>query len=518
MKIHIKILSFILVFGSFYTWSQQNLIPISSYYKDKLFSPFKSTSFSNGSFLPVTESEIDLIKNIVDSSKQYYQFTSYLIKKHLIEIKGEDYYLTISPTLNVNYGEDKSDSLGTKLFQNTRGFHIEGDFYKNFSFSSSFYENQARFTEYEKRYYLSNGELYPNGNLYSLQNAVIPGGGRTKPFKVDGFDYAFAIGSFIYAPTKKIRISGGNNSHFIGSGYRSLLLSDNSIYTPYIQTNIKLSSKLSFVYMRSRLMNLIRRPFSSNVESYYNPKGLSINYLTYKPNNTFNISLFEGIIWSKGDSVSSTPLNPFYYNPIPLISEFTVQNSNKMNSLLGLNTEYIISTKHRIYNQLAISNLDFKYVGFQLGYRGYDFGGLRNFMLQLEYNNVPKLLYTSNNKNLNYSNYNLPLAHTKGNSFKEFIIRSNYEYQRCYIDVKIIVYHLEDYIEGNLKAAMINKTIKNGNLQHEQLEIGYRFNRKLNLCLYGSYIYRNDASSTIYPTKYFSVGIRTGLINNYTDF
>jgi hypothetical protein len=71
MKIHIKILSFILVFGSFHSWSQQNLIPISSYYKDKLFSPFKSTSFSNGSFLPVAESQIDLIKNIADSSKQY---------------------------------------------------------------------------------------------------------------------------------------------------------------------------------------------------------------------------------------------------------------------------------------------------------------------------------------------------------------------------------------------------------------------------------------------------------------
>lgn len=498
--------------------AQQNLHPTGSFFKDRLLSPIDTVGFSNGSFFPICESEIDLTKKLADTSKQYYYITAYLIKKHLIELKGEDYYLTISPTLNLNYGIDKSDSLGTRLFQNTRGYHIEGDLFKNFSFSSSFYENQARFTAYEKSYYLSNGELYPKGNLYSLQNATIPGGARTKPFKEDGFDYAYAIGNFIYAPTKKIRIIGGNNSHFVGSGYRSLLLSDNSIYTPYIQTDIKLSPKWTFIYMRSRLMNLIRRPFSSNVESYYIPKGLSVNYLTYKANSKLNISLFEGIIWSKGDSISSRPLNAFYYSPVPLISDFVLKDSNYMNGLIGLNSEYILTKKHRIYNQLAMSNLDPKHIGFQIGYRGYNFGGLKNFMLQLEYNNVPKKLYTSTNNQLNYSNYNLPLAHTKGNSFQEYILRTNYEYQRFYVDIKIIVYQLENYVEGNLKAALLKKVVQNGNLQHHQYELGYRFNRKLNLSIYGAYIYRNDMSTSVAPTKFYSVGIRTGLINHYTDF
>ena len=519
MNFRLTLFLLTLFLGSFIVFSQQNLIATSSFYKDKLFSPFNSTSFSNGSFLPICESQFNLNKKIQDTSKQYYQYTAYLFKKHLFEIKGDDYYLTLSPVLDYNLGRDKNDSLGSRLIQNTRGFFIEGDLGKSFSFSSSFYENQSQFNNYEKAYYLSAGELTPNGKVYvSDNNAVIPGGARTKPFKIDGFDYAYAIGNVVYSPSKRLQIIGGNNSHFIGSGYRSLLLSDNSVYTPYIRMNIKISEKWSFVYLRTRLLNLMRRPIHTTVEAYYEPKGFSVNYLTYKASDKFNISLFEGIVWSKGDSVASTKVNSLYYNPIPGVSEIFVTDHNKMNSLLGLNAEYLINSKHRVYSQLAMSNLNDKYLAFQLGYRGYNFEFLKNFMLQLEYNNVPTPLYTSPNSRLNYSNYNLPLAHTKGNGFQEYIIRSNYEYRRFYIDLKIIVYQLNGFRNGSLLAVDNKSLMQIGTLQHDQIEIGYRFNRKLNLSFFGSYIFRNDLSTPEKLTKFFNVGIRTGLINHYNDF
>lgn len=514
----IKISLFLLFFSPIILFSQQNLLPISSYFKDKLFSPFNSSSFSNGSFLPACESEFNLHTKLADSSKQYYAFTSILMKKHMVEIKGEDYYLTISPTIEVSYGEDKGDTIPSKKFQNTRGFHIEGDLFKNFSFSTSFYENQARYTNYEKAYYLSVGELYPQYQGYSSQNAVIPGAGRTKPFKGDGFDFAYAIGNFVYSVNNKIKVIAGNNSHFIGSGYRSLLLSDNSINAPYFQTNIKISDKWSFIYMRARLINLMRRPFTTSDEAYYEPKALSTNYITYKASKKLNISLFEGMIWSKGDSVTSTKVNPLFYNPLPGISEIAITNKNSMSSLIGINSEYLFTEKHRVYSQVAISNFDSKNIGFQIGYRGYNFGTLKNFLLQVEYNNVPSQLYSSSNKRLNYSHYNLPLAHTKGNSFQEFIIRSNYEYQRFYIDVKIIIYKLEGFKSGSLLAITKNSVAQIGQLQHEQIEVGYRFNRKMNLTLFGSYVYRNDTSASTAITQFFNLGIRTGLINHYNDF
>lgn len=518
MKNKVLILFILTCLFSFSGKSQQNLLPLNSYYKDKLFSPFDSTSFSNGSFLPACESQLNLFKKIADSSKQYYVFTSYLFKKHLVELKGEDYYLTISPTVDITIGEDKADSISPRKFNNTRGFIIEGDIFKNFSFSTSFYENQTRFTNYERAYYLSVGEMYPNGSNYSTQNAVIPGAARTKPFKTDGFDYAYAIGNIVYSPNSRLQISTGNNSHFVGTGYRSLLLSDNSIYAPYVQANCKLSDKWSFVYMRAKLLNLLRRPIFTGAEAYYEPKALSTNYITYKASKKLTLSLFEGMIWSKGDSITTKKVNPLFYNPIPGISEF-IASKNEMSHLIGLNSEYLFSHKHRIYSQVAMSNFDSKNIGFQVGYRGYNFGNVKDLMLQVEYNYVPKSLYESSNRRLNYSHYNLPLAHTKGNGFQEFIIRSNYEYQRFYIDVKIVVYQLIQFQSGSL-LAVDKKTDKQfGNIQHEQIEVGYRMNRKLNLTLFGSYLYRTDASlKTTSFTQFFSLGLRTGLLNHYNDF
>ena len=459
-----------------------------------------------------------LIDKIADSAKQYYQITAFLMKKHLIEIKEKDYYLTISPTFDISRGIDKNDSLAPSLYQNTRGFFVEGDFFKNFSFSTSFYENQGRYTKYETAYYQSVGELYPNGASYATQNAVIPGAARTKPFKIGGFDYAYAIGNFVYAPNKRFQISAGNNAHFIGTGYRSLLLSDNSINSPYIQTNIKLTPKLSFVYMRSKLTNLLRRPIKTTDEAYYETKGLSINYLTYKHSDKLNISLFEGVIWNKGDSISSKNVNPLFYNPIPGISTIFMSDKKEFNSLLGFNTEYLIGSKHRVYNQLAMSNFDTKNIGVQLGYRGYNLGNLKNFMLQFEYNYVPRLLYEAQNRRLNYSQYNLPLAISKGNGFQEFIIRGNYEYQYFYIDVKVNLYQLEGFQKNSLLAVNKNVGRQHGNIQQEQIEIGFRLNRKMNITVFGTYIYRQETFKDTPTTKFFNLGIRTGLINHYNDF
>jgi hypothetical protein len=500
------------------SWSQQNLLPISSFYKDKLFSPLKAATFSNGSFLPISEGEYDLHSKIADSSRQYYELTAYLVKKHLLEITGDDYYFTVSPTIDVRYGKDQEEFFPSTKFQNTRGFVVEGDFFKNFSFTTSFYENQARFTSYETAYFSSVGEMYPNGPNYSTQNAVISGAARTKPFKTDAFDYAYSVGNVVYRPSNRLQFSGGNNAHFIGAGHRSLLLSDNSINAPYLRANVKISTKISFIFMRARLMNLLRRPLTTSDEAYYEPKAFSTNYLSYKVNEKCMISLFEGVIWSKGDSVTSTRVHPMFYNPIPLLSEAVIADQQKMSTLLGLNIDYILNNHHHLYGQLAMSNFDSENIGMQLGYRGYDFFKTRNLMLQLEYNYVPKNLYQSSNSRLNYSQSNLPLAHTKGNGFQEFILRFNYEYERVYFDMKVISYALNEYQSGSLLPVKKNTNLQYGTLQHDQFEIGYRFNRKLNLAIFGSYLFRRDFSNNAAMTRLFSVGIRTGLDNHYNDF
>jgi hypothetical protein len=465
------------------------------------------------------ESEYDLSTKIRDSSIQYYDFSEILFKKHLIEVKGSNYFLSISPILDMSMGKDRIDTIERRLFQNTRGVLVEGDLYKNFSFSTAIYENQGRFSNYETAYYSSLGELYPNQSTgkYTTQNAVIPGGARTKPFKIDGFDYAYAVGNIIYKPHRSILLSAGNTSHFIGEGYRSLFLSDNSVPAPFIRGTFTFTKKLQFNYLRMRLMNLVRKPVSSTVEAYYESKAFSANYLTFTPTKNIAISLFEGIIWSKGDSLVSKNVHPLFYNPIPFVADLAL-SEQEVNSVIGINFSYLPFRSHRIYGQFGIGNLDFKKAGYQLGYRGYNYFGLKNFMLQVEFNSVAAGMYESLNSRLNYSHYNLPLAHVKGTNFQEFVLRCNYEVKRVYLDIKSVYYSVKDFSSTALLPITKIQTNETGNIFLQQLELGYRFNKKMNFSIFGNWQYRSSMLSVDQKTSIISIGLRTGFNNHYSDF
>lgn len=473
---------------------------------------------NNGAFYPINESDYNLIALINDSSKQYYTITNILFKKHLVELKGDGYYVTISPAAVISRGKDLSDTNNRSLFQNTRGVHAEGDLFENFSFSTSFFENQCRVTYFEDVYYRSLGELYKKPTSYQSQNAVIPGMGRTKAFKVDGFDYAFAMGYVAYQAHKNLRISGGNNPQFIGDGHRSILLSDNSFCAPYLRVDWSINNKLRFTFHRSRLLNLLRKPVSSSAESYYESKGYSVNYFTYTPLESFSISLFEGSIWNRGDSVESKFSHPLYYNPIPIISPLALKDKGEVATLLGLNLTYQLAEKHRVYGQIAINDLNEDKFAWQLGYRGYNYFGLNDFMFQLELNHVAPRTYEVENRHLNYSHFNLPLAHAKGNGFDELIIRSNYEFMRAYVDIKSIQYFAYNFHQRALLSIYEDLERETFQVNNTSIEIGYRFNRKMNLCVFGRMTIRTTDQSGVDNARILEGGLSTYIFNNYRDF
>lgn len=473
---------------------------------------------NNGSFFPINESEYDLIALINDSSKQYYTLTNILFKKHLIELRGEDYYVTISPAAIISRGTDLIDTNDRSLFQNTRGIHAEGDLFKNFSFSTSFFENQTRVTYFEDSYYRALGELYKKPTYYQTQNAVIPGMGRTKPFKTDGFDYAYAMGYVAFQAHKNLRISSGNNPQFVGDGYRSVLLSDNSFCAPYFRIDWIINKLFRFTYHRARLMNLLRKPVSSSAESYYESKGYSVNYFTYSPTEDVSISLFEGSIWNRGDSIESKFSHPLYYNPLPFLSPLALKDKNEVASLLGLNLSYQLADHHRVYGQLAINNLDKEKFAWQLGYRGYNYFGLNDFMLQIEINHVAPHAYEVQNRRLNYSHFNLPLAHSKGNGFNEFILRSSYEIKRIYFDIKSIQYFAYDFHQRSLLPIYEDLEFESFSINNTSLEIGYRVNRKMNLCVFGRATFRTTDQLSVDNATILEGGLSTYIFNNYRDF
>lgn len=513
-------IGFILAFFiHFYSTAQQSLMPTNTYFRDRLYATYKGETYLSTSFLPVLESDYNLLQKNADTSLQYYDFTEWVLKKYPVQVKGKDFNFSVTPLFEINQGKNKFDPKPVKYYTNTRGIQLEGDIQDKVSFSTAFYENQARFVDYQTQYYKSIGEFFPlGGGGYFQENAVIPGAARTKPFKIGGFDYAYAIGSVVFKPIKPLTIISGNNGHFIGAGYRSLLLSDNSVPAPYIQFNVQLHPRITLICMREKLMNLMRRPIKTTDEAYYETKGFSVNYISFKATNKLAISFFEGIIWSKGDSIQSYRVNSAYYNPIPGLSEVFYHNKNQMSSLIGLNVEYLVQQKNRLYGQLAMTNSNTQYMAYQIGFRGYDLFKVKNLMVQVEYNEVPNSMYQSQNTRLNYSAYNLPLAHIKGAGFNELVMRFNYEYRRFFLDFKGILYHLENYQANALLPVQTTATKTSHQIYHQQIELGYRINRLYNFTAFIEFINRNETMDNAPKTKYIVFGIRTGLVNHYTDF
>ena len=493
---------------------QSQLEPIGTYFKDQLYK--KNTS---ASFLPRSKNQekwtcmFGVRKNDTLLPTKTKRFRD----EHLIKVKGEDFKLEISPLCHFSLGNDFLDSNNQSLYQNSRGLIILGDITPRFSFSTSFYENQARFSSYESSYMSEHGEIYPTANnQYNVQNAVVPGAARTKPFKNGGFDYGYAIGNFVFRATKNITVMAGNNQQFIGAGYRSLLLSDNAVGSPYVRVDYQFLPRWSFNYLRSRLLNLVRKPNYTTVEGYYQPKGLAVNYINFAATSRLTISLFDGAIWAKGDSIKTSALNPLYYSPVPFLAHLV--SDSIAYAITGLNFNWVINSKNRLYGQAAFAPGQKVETAFQLGCRSYELFGLQTLFMQLEYNQVSSHMYQAPAQFLSYSQYNLPLAHTKGNGFKEIVVRINWRWKCFSAEGKSIVYQLIDHQKNSLLPITKYSTPDNNWLALEQVELSYQINKKLNLSVFSNLTYRFNSPSTDQKNLLLNVGIRTSLMNHYNDY
>ena len=514
---------FLIVYS--FSFAQNKFILSNTFYKEKFIQLSKGNSLTT--FFPANEQQLNLNHLIRDSSKQYTDISEYIFKHHIIELKNNLGYIHIDPYVHFAKGRFDLDTTGFPMFRNTRGIFAEGELGKNFSFDFVFAENQARFQPYEHTYFNERGELYDFGERYSLQNAIIPGGTRTKPFKEVGYDYAYSTGSIRYTAIRKLSIEMGNNKHFIGSGYRSLLLSENAFYAPNIKLDWKINNKWNYTVIYEKNLNLYRKPLTYAVESNYETKIFALSYLTFKPIQSLSISLFASGNQLQGDSIIKHPVVGSHLIPLPLLQNDLVINnqSNTINGITGLNIDWALK-KTRIYSQLVIDKFESKtLLANQLGFYLFDAFTLKNVTVQLEWNQVPKDFYASRNPKLSYSHFNLPAAHPKGNNFNELFVKLGYELGRWYLTSKTNFYFNHG---GDLKQQYASNSIYNTNYDYSQLtngttilqdvELGLRFNRTYNGNIYFKYQGRASQYGDIHPTyKCIWFGFKTSLFNEYFD-
>ena len=528
------------------SFSQNKNLPLSNCYSldFKKILYIDSTNIHT-SFKPILVSENFKMDSI---SKIGYvnNYNSWILKKtfneHLFVIKGKDYSVVASPLINLSAGRELIDSKKTLV--NSRGYLVKGTLGSNISFSTSFFENQAVFPNYL--------------NSYILNNKIVPGQGFARNFKEDGFDYAMSSGHVTYTPNSMFSMQFGHGKSFIGDGYRSLLLSDNTFNYPYlkVQTNFW---KIQYTNFYAELMDI--NYFETNSldnwdQMGYPKKYLSSHYLSMNLSSKLNISLFESVIWRANHTPGSNGFDINYLNPIALLRPVEFSINSPDNILVGLNAKYTLITSY-LYGQLILDEFSVEYLrtknswankfGYQIGYKIFNFLNVDKLSLQAEYNYVRPYTYAHKNPTQNYAHYNQPLAHPLGANFSELLLMATYSINRFVFDIKMMSAKYGGQIDGDPISYGSDLFLSTGNFAQEanlinigtgrpsdigiemyqgnlskiksgSLNIGYVINPLTNLKINLGFTFRNfENENENLETRFLNFGIISDLFNKYYD-
>jgi hypothetical protein len=531
MRLYLRILILILLINPNKVQSQLSF-PIEDFYHGEIDRWHLSDSsktdyyFNHHASKPISYSRTKSDSIYADYSKQYYWITQKLFKENFLIFKGDDFWCAVDPIVDLEMGHDfQIDSMHYKLW-NTRGIRVQAKFLDKVSFVTTFYETQATLPDYQKSFFQNHGEFVLNGALttYKQVNAVVPGYARTKNFKTNGYDFAFAEGYLTISPNRNFNVQFGNGNHFIGNGYRSLLLSDNSTNYPFLklETNL-LNGRIQYHVMYNVMTNLYRLKYFETPEATYERKLGAFHFLEFAVTQKFNVGIFEGAVWRHTDSLGTHKPDPLFANPLILSNSLIKGESDPVyNSILGLNASYSFF-KTILYGQAVIDHG--KISAYQAGIKSYDVL-IPKLDLQFEYNHADQNTYLTENKRYNYSHANLSLAHPLTGAFDELVFRINYQYKRWFVQnhTTYSARYENDTLNfgGNILEPVSDIALQfydRKKVFYNQFEIGYRFNKRYNFQTYVGYLYRNDnAQLSSSVTQYIYFGFRTRLRNKRFDY
>ena len=461
------------------------------------------------SFKPILNSSLSFASDSVIESNYQSTYKKWYLRKtfseHFIVLEGDDYKVIASPIINLSKGKELIDSKNT--FTNSRGYLIEGDLGKKISFSTSFVENQA---------------IFPNYLDESIRkNNVVPGQGYARDFKKTGFDYAMSSGYVTYRPNNMFAVQFGHGKNFIGDGYRSLLLSDNTFNYPYLKIQTTFW-KVQYTNLYAELMDInyfATHGLPNWDQMGYPKKYMSAHYLSLNATKKFNISLYEAVIWRMNHAPGSSGFDVNYLNPIAMLRPIEFSVNSPDNVLVGVNTKYTFESSY-MYGQLVLDEFSINdlrandgfwanKIGYQLGYKIFDPFNIDRLTLQTEYNYVRPYTYAHHNPQQNYAHYNQPLAHPLGANFSELLFMANYKWKRFEIDAKIMFAKYGGDFKGDTVSYGSNVYFSTGNYAQEAGLVGMGSGRPFD---FGIEMYQGNL--TTIDCKSLNVSY---IINPYTN-
>lgn len=479
------------------TKAQKTLLPfdrVTSH--DAMRQLYELDSNIHFSFKPLLleKSEVDTLIERTNSryTKRIYKnwASRKLFRENLAVIKEKDLFITFDVLMNFEGGKDLESDNNDQISTNTRGLLIQGNITDKIYFRTDFYESQSFFPDYMDR-------------MIRITRAV-PGQGKAKPFKEGGYDYPVVTGIVNYQATKNFNFQFGHDKMFIGNGYRSLLLSDNTAPYLFFQMGLNLfENKLNYHANWASLQKL-EGVSGFTGDDLFAKKQANFNYLSFKPNAKLEFGLFEGVMWEIwNDYTKSQDFDPIFLNPIPFLNTALKSNDTLVSSILGLNAWYKPLTHTAFYGQLSYGAKG-SGLGYQIGTKLFDVANIKGLNFQLEYNEVGTNIYGNQNNYTDYFHYNQPLAMQRMEDFSELNFMVSYRYRRVLASLRSVF------------ATLNTASTQGRNINNYELNLGYLCNPITNLMVNMGIRYRD--SSLGENTNWLYFGVKTNLRNLYYDF
>jgi hypothetical protein len=469
------------------------------------------------------------LQNFSDTSIPYlhYPIKSYFLSKTFNEgpNRHNQYNLQILPIVDLQAGYDV---VSSKFISETfGGAHTKLNINNDFTFALTAIGGRVN---------------YPNFIDTIVQTTgLIPGLGRA--FKTNDGSYTFSnvTGYVSYSPNKTFNFQAGNDKHFIGDGYRSLLLSDFSTANPYfgINANIwRIQYNVWYSWMRDF------SGYDGSQKSLQNKYG-TFHYLSFNALKNFNISFFENVVWQGTDTNRVRTFDVNYLNPIVFYRPQEYSVGSPDNSMMGLNASVKVFKTLKLYAQAVADEFYFKEIKARKGWwankQGWQFGAkyldafrVKGLTFQIEYNQVRPYTYTHGSVQQNYANYGQALAHPFGANFKEYLAFASYRANRWMVSfqgVSAIIgmdafgsnFGQNIFLSYTTRPYEYGHKTTQGNrlkLMQSDLKFTYYMVPQLNLRLEVGYIQRSLKDQLNYELQspYIYFGIKSSIHQFYRDY
>ncbi|MCB0793032.1 MAG: hypothetical protein H6595_07620 [Flavobacteriales bacterium] len=471
---------------------------------------------------PVIESRADLTGVMgyrKDTTRRYYWLTELLFRRHLLVFNKGDVHLRADPMFSLELGQDFRDqtefSDTTRFYQNTRGFWVSGDIGPRVSFQTAFHENQALYPQY----------LY----IFTKNAGVAPGQGRVKPFNGRAYDFGWATGNVSWSPRGWLNVQLGQGKQFVGHGYRSMILSDNSSPFPYLKFSALLwEQRLQYTTTYARLQMLERLSTGSEGEQLFYWKRATFDHLSLSLGRV-EVALFEGTIWRDIDQNGVRPFNALEMNPVLGINTLVNGFRGDAKEVLGLDLRVKLTNAMYVYGQAVTDDPGNARFGWQGGVRWFDLFH-QDLHLQLEYDQARPFLYAHRYPLVNYAHQAQPLAHPFGAYFNEAVailearIKGHVLLQG---KLNVGTYHLDSSSTenhgGDIFAADDEMGTNDGILKRQlvflDLNASYLLNQMYDLRFTVGYMMRDlTPAPDQLNSGYLYFALRTPIFNRYYDF